>query len=598
MHKPALPVLAALLCVLARAEPPMPSTPTMPRATLNREPTTGFDLQAAINEAAALGTQEVVIPAGVHRIGSKLRLRRLSDFTLRGPDPESADGAVLMFTSLENGGISVSDCERLALRGFTIDFDPLPFTQGTIDAIDLEAGTLSYTVHAGYPDVTPDRVSSRAHIFSPQTLDWKPTAPDIYAESARALSARRAELSFSAGQLWQLSALSVGDYIVQDRRHELGALRIEPATDVTVSHITIRSAPGLAMTLRFMGGQNRFDHITIAPGPTPPGATVPRLISTSADGFNYAYARSGPILENCDFSRMGDDSVNLHGIAFAVADSGVDPAAGPYITLIRPYGAERFPSILRPGDAVHALSRINFDLIGRSEIASLDRPQTTTAPDDLALADDIFPIHQPVGKATFYRIYTTTPLSIEPGDLVEIPAIDASGYIIRNNRFAQHRARALRLMSSNGLVENNLIDGIKQAPLTIGPEFVGFREAGWVHDVVIRGNTIRNSGFDPALTRNAAYTPGAISIIHRGDTPAAPLPAIARHRNIVIEQNTIDNVGGPGIHINQAADVTIRDNHLSRTNQVTAPAANLYGLTTAKPIEINNSINVTVDSPR
>lgn len=598
MHKSALPALAALLCVFAQAEPPMPSAPTMPSATLNRESTTGFDLQAAIDDASALGIRQITIPAGVHRIGSTLRLRRLSDFTLQGPDAHSADGAILVFTNLESGGISVSDCERLTLRGFTIDFDPLPFTQGTIDTIDLKAGTLSYTVHAGYPDITPDRVSSRAYIFSPHTLDWKPTAPDIYADSARALSARQALLSFTHEQLWQLKTVSVGDFIVQDRRHELGALRIEPATDVSVSHITIRSAPGLAMTLRFMGGQNRFDHITIAPGPTPPGATVPRLISTSADGFNYAYARSGPTLENCDFSRMGDDSVNLHGIAFAVADSGVDPVAGPYVTLIRPYGAERFPSILRPGDAVHALSSANFDLIGKSSIASLDRPQTTTARHDLALADDIFPIHQPVGKATFYRIYTTTPLSLKPGDLIEIPAIDASGYIIRNNHFSHHRARALRLMSSNGLVENNLIENIKQAPVTIGPEFVGFREAGWVHDVIIRGNTIKDSGFDPALTRNAAYTPGAISVIHRADSPTAPLPIVARHRDIIIEQNTIDNVGGPGIHINQAADITIRDNLLSRTNQATTPSPNPYGLTTAKSIEVNNSVNVTVDPPR
>lgn len=570
----------------------------MSPSALNTESTTGFDLQAAIDEAFSLGIHQVTIPAGVHRIDSTLRLRHLNDFTLQGPDADSADGATLIFTNLQSGGISVNDCNRLTLRGFSIDFDPLPFTQGTVDAIDLKAGTLSYTVHAGYPDITPDRVSTRAYIFSPLTLDWKSTSPDIYADSATALSTRRAQLSFSPGQLWQLKTISVGDFIVQDKRHELGAIRIEPATDATLSHLTIHSAPGLAMTLRFMDGQNRFDHITITPGPTPPGATVPRLLSTSADGFNYAYARTGPILENCDFSRMGDDSVNLHGIAFAVADSGIDRLDGPYVTLVRPYGAERFTTLLRAGDTIQALSSVNFDLIGESSIASLAHPRTSTARQDLALANNIFPIHQPVGKATFYRINTTTPLSLKPGDLIEIPAIDASGYIIRDNRFSRHRARALRLMSSNGLVENNIIEGIKQAPVTIGPEFVGFREAGWVRDVIIRGNTIRDSAFDPALTRTASYTPGAISVIHRGDSPSAPLPTIARHRNITIERNTIENVGGPGIHINQAADVIIRDNHLSRTNQVTPPTANPHGLTTSKPIEIDNSINVTVENNR
>jgi hypothetical protein len=589
-------IIACIAVVVARPSAATEPKPPMNTALLAPSPVddSTVDLQALIDEAASNGENRVTLPAGIHRVNSMLRLRKLRDFTFEGAKPDSAEDTVIVFTTLD-GGISVSDCTRLTLRGFTIDFDPLPFTQGTIDSIDFTTGTLTYTVHDGYPDITEERLTTRAHIFSRDTFEWKPAAPDIYASNAQIISPRRAMLRFDTDRRWQLSTLAPGDLIAQDIRHRLGALRIEPADDVTVSHVTIRSAPGLAMTLRFMGGKNHFKHITIAPGAPPEGATMPRLLSTSADGFNYAYARTGPTLENCDFSRMGDDSVNLHGIAFAVADSGVDPAIGPFITLIRPYGMERFLDILRPGDELRALSQTNFDILGESEIVRTLPARSSREADDLRLADEIFPIHRPVARATLYRLAVTRPLDLKPGDLVEIPAISAPGYVIRGNRFSQHRARALRIMSPNGIIEDNFIEGIKQAPITLGAEFVGFREAGWVHNIAVRRNIIKNSGFDPALTRSASYAPGAISVMHRGESPSSPLPVIARHHDIIIEENIIDNVGGPAIHINQATRVTVRANHISRAHQNPATTSgNTYGLSTANAIEVDNSVNVTV----
>ncbi|MDR1281807.1 MAG: right-handed parallel beta-helix repeat-containing protein [Opitutaceae bacterium] len=574
--------LAALLLVFASgtasvlarlAEPSAPSAP---------------DLQALIDGAAARGESRVVFPPGEHRLASALQLRNLSNLVIDG------NSARLVFTSLKDGGIAISDTNALVLRGLTIDFDPLPFTQGVIEAIDTAAGTLTWAVHDGYPDLSPVYLSHRAHAFDATTREWKRDAPDIYASSARALTPRRGQLSFSPDRRWQLETLAAGDCLVQDVRRERG-IRIDRSRDITLEHITIHSAPGLAMTLRFMDGQNRFSHLTITPGPLPARATEPRLLSTSADGFNYAYARTGPVLEHCDFSRMGDDSVNLHGIAFVVAEA--DPATRT-INLIRPYGPEGFPSVVRPGDEVHALAQGNFDFTGTARVVRFD---IDPAPDAhfRALAERMFPHVGAIRKFTVYRLTHDAPLSLATGDFVEIPAIAAPGYTIRQNRFSQHRGRALRLMSPRGLVEDNVIDGIKQAAITLGPEFVGFREAGWVCDVTVRRNTIKNSAFDPVLLRGAAWTPGALSVIWRGETPDAPRPVAARHRSLRIEQNTIKNVGGPAIHINQAENVLIKNNRVTRANQAPAVGAknkNPWGLATADPIEVDHSENVTIET--
>jgi hypothetical protein len=538
------------------------------------------DIQTLLDDAVAKGEKRIVIPPGEHRLDEALKIKDLSGVEIVGEE------ALLVFTNVRDGGLAIADCENLTLRGFTIDFDPLPFTQGVIESVDAEKGVVRYTVHEGYPDLTADYVSHRAHIFTPDTRVWKPSAPDIYASSGRALTPRRGELVFARDRRWQLAHVAPGDLIVQDIRRERG-VRIDRCSDITVEGVTIWSAPGIAMTVRFVDGENRFS-FRVGRGPTPPGATEPRLLSTSADAFNYAYARTGLVLENCDFSFMGDDSVNLHGIAFAVAES-----EGSTLRLIRPYGHEAFDKVIRPGDEVRGIAQGNFDITGSSTVVSVAR-ESSPDPRFVELLPTLFP-HVRGERFSIYRLELTAPLALAAGDFVEIPAIAAAGYTIRNNRFGHHRGRALRLMSSRGLVENNHIEGVKQAAITLGPEFVGFREAGWVENVVLRGNTILDSCFDPGLVRHASYTPGAISVMHRGETPDAPRPVVARHRNITIENNRIENVGGPAIHINQAAGVRIVNNRISRANQ--APAAannNRYGLTTDRPIGIDASEDVLV----
>src|SRR5690606_15416626 len=122
-----------------------------------------------------------------------------------------------------------------------------------------------------------------------------------------------------------------------------------------------------------------------------------------------------------------------------------------------------------------------------------------------------------------------------------------------------------RLMSPDGLVEGNLFEDIKQSAITLGAEFAFHREAGWVRDVVVRGNTLRRVAHDPSLRRPGAYTPGAISVFHRGESPDLPRAA-AKHERLRIEDNLIEDTAGPAIHVYQADDVVIARNRFERAN--------------------------------
>lgn len=551
-------------------------------AFLVGESRAGEDLQARIDAAVEAGERVVVIPPGEHRLDRVLRLDGLTGFSLQG------EGARLVFTNLRDGGILATDCAGLELKGFTIDFDPLPFTQGTVDRIDPATREVFFTLHEGYPDLAPHFLGGRAHVFSAETHNWKTSAPDIYASKAEALTPRNGVLRFTPGKREEFGAFAVGDYVALDFRHARG-VRVERCSDLRIDGVTFWSAPSIAVIARFMGGRNVFSY-KIGRGPTPAGATVPRLMSTSADGLNYAYARSGPIIENCDFSHMGDDSVNLHGIAFFVgARKGRD------VYLLRPYAEEPFGSVIAAGDDVHGLAADSFGVKGRSRVRSFS-PEKNPPEDFAPLAAKTWRSVAVSRKhLSVYRLELEDEIDVESGDFIEIPAIAAPGYVIRNNRFADHRARALRLMSSNGQVEGNTIEGIKQAAITIGPEFTFHREAGWVSDVSILANTIRGCGFDPSLQRSGSYTPGAISVFHRGETVSAPKPE-TRHERILIQGNVIEDSGGPAIHINQARDVRVSGNRIGRANLVSKPGAgSSYGLTTDRAVVADNSIDVSIE---
>ena len=153
----------------------------------------------------------------------------------------------------------------------------------------------------------------QAYIFEPDQPRWKPWVPDIYARQVEIVDERHGR--FVMGYVPKYHELiEIGDRIVLTIRSG-SAIRMNDCENVRIEDVTFLAAPGCAYLGRYMRGDNYYRY-TIKPGPPPPGATEPRLISTCADGLNIAFATKGPTIEGCRFSFMGDDSVNLHGVTF------------------------------------------------------------------------------------------------------------------------------------------------------------------------------------------------------------------------------------------------------------------------------------------
>ena len=89
-------------------------------------------------------------------------------------------------------------------------------------------------------------------------------------------------------------------------------------------NVSILSAPCFGFVSVYGDGIS-LDHVSVEPGPTPPGAAQPRIFSSSADAINLSNNAAGPVIRNC----AADLAVgsNCHDIQAAPPFQFFGPAA-------------------------------------------------------------------------------------------------------------------------------------------------------------------------------------------------------------------------------------------------------------------------------
>jgi hypothetical protein len=541
-----------------------------------REKAPVLDLAALVRAHLDSGERTVVIPRGVHRLpGTGVQLSGFSNVVIDGT------GATLLATSFRQNALLLRECREVTLRGFTLDYDPLPFTQATITRRADDGSWLEFRVHDGYAVLEGEYAVRRAHVFDGATRLWKKHAPDLYPTFVRMTGPRegRLGLNLPADRVREIQS---GDHLAFNIRRAAAIMLAAGCENICMEDVTIHSAAGGAIGARFVAGEkNIFRRVAISRGPTPLGATEPRLLSSSADGINYAYARHGPLIEQCDFSFHGDDSVNLHGVALPVVKRD-----GPRVLwTMRPVDGDPFERIVRAGDELRPLEADTFAPTGSLVIRSFERADLPG--DWSAMARQIWPSFKEQGRLTFYKITLRDDSDILAGAFFDIPATFSPGFVIRDCYFHDHRAHGMRIMASRGLIENNRIERVRGAAIGLAGEYAHWREAGWPRNVRVAGNTIRDVGQDAGFGRAATpYIRGAISLFAHLDPATTPVPGCMR--DIVIEDNVIEVEGITGIDINAASDVTVRRNRIKISTTGSSSPAPL-------PVDVSHSERVVVE---
>lgn len=521
------------------------------------------DFRPTVEDALKRGEKRILIPPGNYRVtprggGELWALRGLKDVEI------IADGVILTGTKLMRA-ISLHRCSGVTLRGLTVDYDPLPFTQGEVIAAAADGNSIDVRIHAGYPR----KPYSRIDVVDAKTRFRKKGMPFLWGTQSELVGEDvvRVKLTGIA------KAAKPGDLVSLSTGQETGAphaIVMDQCEKILLENVTVHSAPGMGILEADGEGGSVFRHCRIIPGPKPEGATEERLLGTSWDAMQSKTIRHGPRVENCEISCAGDDSWSVQSSDFLVVNS-----EGTTLTLA---SRDEYTAGLQDGDRLRVgVEGPEWRIVSRKTASrkAAGLPPEVLRKLESAKAWDLWKVSPQCTVATLDR-----SAGLKPGDSVYSPDRMGSGFIFRNNRI--HSPGRL-LLKAGGLMENNVIE--TPHAVVVCPEVPNGAAAG-IENLVIRSNVIRNAGwFCPAPWSTQA---GAVSLT--ASSGANKLRASPVFKNVVFENNLVEGGAGPHLVVSSAKALTVRGNRF--VQPLHEPSSNTgasYGIPRDVVVLITNS---------
>lgn len=550
-----------------------------------------IDLQQLVDDAVASGEDIVTLPPGRLLMASApVTLSGVQNLTIRGSGREST----VIVNGFSSGTFAVSGSSNITFRDFTIDYDPLPFTQGTItDIVPVGENTeVNFETHPGYPPLT-DAILAGAYLnsfFDGQTRQIKKRTDFFRNHLVSRIDGTHGKVTL--GPVPWVAELNEGDLLVVKASFG-GCMSVVRSNSVAVEDVTIHCAGAVGVFGSCVQGTNSLHGMSIVPGSPPAGASHPRLVSSNADGVQWKSSPGSFSVDDCEFSYTGDDCMNVTDWGFPIVN--LDDPSEPWTATHYPhdYVSDGVAEILAPGDLIQALAYGNNRLIDAVTMASVTHEGLQPVP---ALVAQRYPPFRTLTTAPTLRVKLSAPLdsAVSVGDLVTIPALSPT-WSVTNSYFHDTRGRGMLCTMSNGTIENNLFERTEWSAIwVLGPMHpVG----GWTSNLLIQENSINDVTYRYQISRPESTVAGAINIT-QGNPPGDQtpyLPFAAGFTNVDVKNNTIDGSDIAGIFVNGVSGTEIVGNTIRNSNlRGGEDVATSRSLTAAYAMTVMNSDNVTL----
>jgi hypothetical protein len=509
-------------------------------------------LRAAIAAAAASGRPSaVVLPKGVYHLNAPedgslacLQLDGAHNIVLDG------SGSELILTNPRRGFIRLTECRNIILKNFSIDYDPLPFTQGIVRAVNAKQGAFDVEIQPGFPPLDAPHLREPDVGFLKDSRHPGRQKPDVanFHEFTGITRLGPDEFRVQLAHPDQIRDFAPGDYYVSiGRRHSTGALlSASLCNQVTCQNITCYSAPGANYVawccdaLNVIGCQTRI--------------RAGRWQSTNADGVHCQSNRVGPWIEDCMFEGMADDGVNVYTLPLKLRSAPLDnwiPCGNEYQG--------------RKGDLLTLFDPLTGRILDTFSIAEAD------------------PLHRrvrldhPLPAGLTYRNDNLTP-SLYNG------ALACPYTVIHHNTFQDYRGRGLLIKSHWCLVQDNRFDGVSNCAIQVMNNS-DVPEGLQAEHVSILGNWFKDCGCDAPFK----YMKGAADISVFFSDGRGNLAVSRGEQDICIENNLIQNWRRSAVYLGGAERASVAANVILNNGEWAGRPGepNI-------PIRIENSDDVTV----
>jgi hypothetical protein len=391
---------------------------------------------------------------------SILNVRNANNLLIRGQGVETK----LIFGGPARGGLCISDSTNVMIRDFSVDYNPLPFTQGVVQSKGVSSFVLR--VAPGYP--TPgavqaaitewcggNRIANMGGKKWPAMTGLAPTNyPTLVSGNDWNFPCNPADSEFRA--------LTVGTEFVYIGRRlmETYALYANHNAGFYLKNVSVYSSPCVGLCLHNNTGINVDGYADMIP------TGSDRLLSSDADAFYSAGNRDGITLKNSYMTGQGDDCINLHCYGFRYSD--IRRNSDTDITILTYQD-------IRPGDKLEIMNTGGDLIKGQLTVSSVIQVGTPPSSTRCILA---------AGLSTLGYNSST--------DFIYPVSLASSDFKIVHNYFGQQRSGRILLGARNGLFEANTDENAEGTCVILANGGVTWRTGVIPSDVVIRSNLFRN----------------------------------------------------------------------------------------------------------
>ena len=476
-----------------------------------------------------------------------MQFSKVSNIHLKG----ESTNTILLISNPLNGGLGFFHCTNIFIENVTIDYDPLPLTQGTIVAANTTNGTYDLLIDPGYLEPSHPAFSIAESRWGVK-VDLAKQAYDLWAyfPSRWTKVAKRTWRFFTDPAFLKAHPLVPSDrFVHMARRWTAFDIGCNFSVNVKIKNVKIYAAAGLTVGTIYCN-KVFIDGLRVE---LKPGSN--RLLSTNGDCVHSAGCTGGMTIQNCSFSGMPDDGINIHGRGGLIISNITDK-------IIR-VGTPR-PAFFAAGDEIQILNNKTGGIRGNAFITKA--VHITNIIWEISL-DKPFPN---LNASWFF------------GDKINCISRCGQNSVIKNNIFGAHRGRDVLLRSHDILVTNNYFYNPSLAwdSVSLENNYTYYAEGPASYNIKICGNifvggTNRWSWAAPAI--------GISSYLYEWKQSK-----FYDSSNIVIKANKFINLDGAAIQAASVSDVKIIDNQVDTARGIKVAPSPVIMLENAKNIFIKN----------
>jgi hypothetical protein len=404
----------------------------------------------------------------------------------------NGNGCKVIIQNPRIGFLRLQSCSNIIIEGITVDYDPLPYTQGYVtrnlntDPNGAPENAIEFRPETGYPSPTNANYADTAAElwgiimntnFPGRGADNRHT---IYSYKDISTTTNPGIFKVKIPNTASLQTVQEGDYwCMVSRWNGSSVYAINNSYQVTLLDLT--NYAGTAAN--FEGSLTPLIsevgcHVEI--GPPPPGATVGRIKSSNADGGYFGYTRIGPWVEGCVFTGLSDDVANAYANPFIITNVPVQPTNTFSLRLYGGALGSATSAYLQTGDQLAFFNGLTGVIFDEAIITNVNLPYVSV---DHSIAGITNGPYQ-TNILVFNRTLNTSAVYL-------------------NNQFSNSRIHGIYCRADNMLIAHNSVSGMGLSAISAFPALdLGSPNSFVPTNVVIMDNVLSDCSYSYEAINN------------------------------------------------------------------------------------------------